>query len=130
MPPHGIDKMAYLTCKGTGRLTALDALDDLRSGTAGGPARADDGAQGQGCEHPDKACHGDACPLARGFYDRLPAAREEAVAGLAGRRGQRPVALRHGICPYYLGQELMRWADVLVGDVQPPVRRQRPAARA
>jgi hypothetical protein len=27
------------------------------------------------------------------------------------------VALRHGICPYYLGQELLRWADVLVGDV-------------
>jgi DNA excision repair protein ERCC-2 len=30
---------------------------------------------------------------------------------------QRQVALRHGICPYYLGQELVRWADVLVGDV-------------
>ena len=27
------------------------------------------------------------------------------------------MALRHGLCPYYLGQELMRWADVLVGDV-------------
>jgi DNA excision repair protein ERCC-2 len=30
---------------------------------------------------------------------------------------QRRIALRHGICPYYLGQELVRWADVLVGDV-------------
>ena len=30
---------------------------------------------------------------------------------------QRQVALRHGICPYYLGQELVRWADVVVGDV-------------
>ena len=27
------------------------------------------------------------------------------------------MALRHGVCPYYLGQELLRWADVLVGDV-------------
>jgi hypothetical protein len=25
--------------------------------------------------------------------------------------------MRHGICPYYLGQELVRWVDVLVGDV-------------
>ena len=24
---------------------------------------------------PDRACHGESCPLARGFYDRLPAAR-------------------------------------------------------
>jgi cell shape-determining protein MreC len=30
---------------------------------------------------------------------------------------QRRVALQHGICPYYLGQELVRWADVVVGDV-------------
>jgi len=30
---------------------------------------------------------------------------------------QRHVALRHGICPYYLGQELVQWADVVVGDV-------------
>jgi SAM-dependent methyltransferase len=29
----------------------------------------------------------------------------------------RRVALGHGICPYYLGQDLQRWADVLVGDV-------------
>jgi DNA excision repair protein ERCC-2 len=28
----GIDKVAYLTCKGTGRLTALEALSDLRAG--------------------------------------------------------------------------------------------------
>jgi hypothetical protein len=32
-------------------------------------------ARDKACEHPDKACHGDSCPLARGFYDRLPAAR-------------------------------------------------------
>ena len=72
----------------------------------------------QACEHPDTACHGDACPLARGFYDRLPAARAEAVGqGWLDAGAQRSIALRHGICPYYLGQELLRWADVLVGDV-------------
>jgi len=119
MPVHGIDKLAYLTCKGTGRLAALEALDDLRSGTTGQALRVLTLVpKDEGCEHPDKACHGDACPLARGFYDRLPAARQEAVAqGWLDAQAQRQVALRHGVCPYYLGQELVRWADVLVGDV-------------
>ncbi len=119
MPVHGIDKLAYLTCKGTGRLAALDALDSLRAGTTRTALRVLTLVpKDEGCVHPDKACHGDACPLARGFYDRLPAARQEAVdQGWLDAAGQRQTALRHGICPYYLGQELVRWADVLVGDV-------------
>ena len=119
MPLHGIDKVAYLTCKGTGRLTAMEALGDLRSGAAGQSLRVLTMVpKDEGCEHPGKACHADACPLARGFYDRLPAARQEAVTlGWMDAASQRRVALRHGICPYYLGQELVRWADVLVGDV-------------
>ena len=119
MPLHGIDKLAYLTCKGTGRLAAAEGLTHLRSGAAGQSLRVLTMVpKDEGCEHPDKACHGDACPLARGFYDRLPAARAEAVAhGWLDAAAQRKVALRHGICPYYLGQELVRWADVLVGDV-------------
>jgi len=119
MPGQGIDKIAYLTCKGTGRLTALQALAGLRTGMAGQALRVLAMVpKEQACEHPDKACHGDACPLARGFYDRLPGARQQAVAqGWLDAAAQRDVALQHGICPYYLGQELVRWADVLVGDV-------------
>ena len=119
MPLHGIDKVAYLTCKGTGRLTAMETLSDLRSGTAAHSLRVLTMVpKDEGCEHPDKACHGDACSLASGFYDRLPAARQEAVArGWLDAAAQRQAALRHGICPYYLGQELVRWADVMVGDV-------------
>ncbi|MBK7262212.1 MAG: ATP-dependent DNA helicase [Rubrivivax sp.] len=119
MPGQGIDKITYLTCKGTGRLAAFEALDDLRGGTAGRALRVlEMVAKKQACEHPDKACNGDACPLARGFYDRLPGARVDAVAqGWLDASAQRDIALRHGICPYHLGQDLVRWADVLVGDV-------------
>ena len=119
MPVQGIDKLAFLTCKGTGRLTALDALGDLRAGTAGRSLRVLVMVpKDEGCEHPDKACHGDACALARGFHDRLPAARQDAAdLGWLDAAAQRQLALRHGICPYYLGQEMVRWADVLVGDV-------------
>ena len=76
-------------------------------------------AKEQACEHPDKACHGDACPLAQRLL-RPPARRARRGRGrTAGWMppAQRRIALRHGICPYYLGQELVRWADVLVGDV-------------
>jgi DNA excision repair protein ERCC-2 len=119
MPVRGIDKIAYLTCKGTGRLGALDTLEALRAGTAGQALRVVTLVpKEQACEHPDKACHPDACPLASGFYDRLPDARQEAVAeGWLDAPAQRRIALRHGVCPYYLGQELVRWGDVLVGDV-------------
>ena len=119
LPGQGIDKVAYLTCKGTGRLTALETLEALRSATPGQTLRVLAMVpKDEGCEHPDKACHGDSCPLAQGFYDRLAGAREEAVArGWLDSAAQREVALRHDICPYYLGQELVRWADVVVGDV-------------
>lgn len=184
MPVAGLDKLAFLTCKGTARLAALEALRKLVGAMHTGPADAQQGAsvapagaaldpsrpaadptaaeaandalddatrgataalgtpsapttaarsaawagpplrvltlvaKEQACEHPGKACHAEACPLAQGFYDRLAAAREEAVAtAWLDAPAQRRIALRHGLCPYYLGQELMRWADVLVGDV-------------
>jgi Rad3-related DNA helicase len=79
-------------------------------------------AKSTACEHPDKACHGQSCPLAQGFYDRLPAARAAAVEYAADHTGQldkaavRTLALTHQVCPYYLGAELVRWSDVIVGD--------------
>jgi len=119
MPSRALDKLLYLTCKGTGRLTALQALHALRESANGRALRVLVlVAKEQACEHPDKPCHGEACPLARGFFDRLPQAREQAVAeGWMDAPAVRRVALGHGICPYYLGQDLQRWADVLVGDV-------------
>jgi Rad3-related DNA helicase len=121
MPGQRLDKIAYLTCKGTGRIAALEALAAVRQAlpTKAPPLRVlVQVAKDQACEHPDKACHGESCPLAAGFYDRLPAARAEAVAaGWLDAAAQRQAARDHGICPYYLGQELLRWADVVVGDV-------------
>jgi Rad3-related DNA helicase len=119
MPGQRLDKIAYLTSKGTGRITALAALAQLRDQTPGRALRVLTlVAKDQACEHPDKACHGDSCPLARGFYDRLAAARAEAVGeAWLDAPAQRRIALRHDICPYYFGQEMLRWTDVVVGDV-------------
>lgn len=115
-PGGQLDKIVYLAAKTPGRQLALDAL--ARIAAPGTPLRVLElAARDKACEHPDKACHGESCPLAQGFYDKLPAARAAAVAaGPQHRAALREVALAHQVCPYYLGQELARWADVIVGD--------------
>jgi DNA excision repair protein ERCC-2 len=110
-----LDKIFFLTAKSSGRQLALDALATLGRNM---PLRVLElVARDKSCEHPDKACHGESCPLARGFYDRLPAARQAALgAAQLDRRVLREVAIEHTVCPYYLSQELARWSDVIVGD--------------
>ncbi|MNZ46531.1 bifunctional ATP-dependent DNA helicase/DNA polymerase III subunit epsilon [compost metagenome] len=113
-----LDRLFFLTAKTPGRQLALDALATLRSQESDMPLRVlEHVARDKACEHPDKACHGDSCPLAKGFYDRLPAARQAILARRWMTQEQvREVALAHEICPYYLSQELSRWADVVVCD--------------
>jgi DNA excision repair protein ERCC-2 len=143
LPGQRIDKLFFLTAKTSGRQVALDSAQRIRQASPALPLRVIEiVARDRSCEHPDKACHGDSCPLAAGFYDRLPAARAAAVA-LAGahaehdpnpgigaganatgcatpvlldRASVRDIALAHAVCPYYLTQELVRWSDVVVAD--------------
>jgi len=119
----GLDKVLFLTAKGTGHALALQALTTIQRPLAGGAAAfglrvLDVRARDKACEYPGQACHGDACPLARGFYDRLPQARAAAVdaAGPWDAEALRGIALTHQVCPYYLAQELVRWSDVVVAD--------------
>jgi DNA excision repair protein ERCC-2 len=117
-PGQKLDKIFFLAAKTSGRRMALDALDMLTAGAPRTPLRVlEMVARDKACEHPDLACHGDACPLAQGFYDRLPAARSAAVAaGNLEKDALRAIALAHQVCPYYLSQDLTRWVDVVVGD--------------
>ncbi|WIX34378.1 ATP-dependent DNA helicase [Salinicola sp. JS01] len=143
MPGEPLDRVFFLTARNTGQQLALEALEQLGArplaesaadtqASAPAPAEPASGdaaaalplrvltltAREKACEHLDKACHGEACPLAAGFYDRLPAARSAAAErGWLDRAGLRAVALEHQVCPYYLGQEMSRWADVVVADV-------------
>lgn len=122
MPTAGLDRLFYLSAKTPGRQLALDALAHIERSspeTEGEkPLRVLElVARDKACENPDKECAGDSCPLARGFYDRLAAARSAAVQrGMLDHQSLREIARAHQICPYYLGQELMRWSDVVVGD--------------
>jgi DNA excision repair protein ERCC-2 len=111
-----IDKIFFLTAKTSGRAVALDALRLL--GKDGAQVRVLElTAREKVCEYPDRACNGDSCPLAKGFYDRLPAAREEAArTARLDRQVLRHIALAHTVCPYFLAQEMAHWCDVIVGD--------------
>ena len=121
MPKQRLDKLFFLAAKTPGRKLALDALELIEKSTASLPLRVLElVARDKSCEHLDKACHGDSCPLAKGFYDRLPQARYAAVEsagnGALNKNAMRNVALAHRVCPYYLAQEVAVWADVVIGD--------------
>ncbi|MBV2131667.1 ATP-dependent DNA helicase [Pseudomonas sp. MAP12] len=117
-PAQQLDRLFFLTAKTPGRRLALDALDSLLRQETDMPLRVlEHVARDKACEHPDKSCHGESCPLAQGFYDRLPAARLAALQQRWLTQEQvREIALAHQVCPYYLSQELCRWVDVVVGD--------------
>lgn len=120
-PQEGVDKLFFLTAKTSGRRLALDALNLLCAGPE--PAARPSlrilelTAREKACEHLDKACNGASCPLAQGFYDKLPAARQEAVdSAILDKATLRELAQHHQLCPYWLAQEMLRWSDVVVGD--------------
>ena len=121
-PEQRLDKIFFLAAKTPGRALALHALERIHDSANELPLRVLElVAKSKACEHPDKACHGDACPLARGFYDRLPSARGAAVAhaaagGQLGKSALRSIALANQVCPYYLSQDLLTWSDVVVCD--------------
>jgi DNA excision repair protein ERCC-2 len=118
MGGQGLDKIFFLTAKTPGRQLALDALHRLKTHAPLMPLRVLElVARDKACEHLDKACHGDSCPLAKGFYDRLPAARLAAAAHAdLSKPALRTIALSHSVCPYYLAQAMVRHSDVVVGD--------------
>lgn len=121
-PGQKIDKIFFLAAKTPGRRLALESIDLIskaqREGKPMLPLRVLElVARDKACEHPDKACHGESCPLATGFYDRVAAARQAAVGAVTlDQQALRTIALEYQVCPYYLSQELVRWSDIIVGD--------------
>ncbi|MBY6101722.1 helicase C-terminal domain-containing protein [Marinobacter nauticus] len=123
MPAARQDRLFYLTCRNTARQLALEAVGRLqhaRDELQPWPLRILElVSKDDACEHPDKACHGDSCPLAKGFFDRLPDARAEAVQSKEPLTQETlaNIAAGHDICPYFLAQEMARWSDLVIGDV-------------
>nr|WP_315475725.1 ATP-dependent DNA helicase [uncultured Undibacterium sp.] len=115
---HQLDKIFFLAAKTSGRQLALNAIETLQEKLPSTSLRTLElVSKNNACEYPENACHGDSCPLAKGFYDRLPAASAAAAQiAILDQAQLREVALAHQVCPYYLTTEMAKWSDVIVGD--------------
>ncbi len=120
MPVQQLDRVFYLTCRNTAKPLALSALECIvehQPDTV--PLRVLElTSLEQSCDHPDAACHGDSCPLAKGFFDKLDRARQEAAeCRFLNADSLARIARKHDLCRYFLAQEMAQWSDVVVADV-------------
>jgi DNA excision repair protein ERCC-2 len=117
MPARALDKIFYLTAKTSGRALALDVFRALAPPGAAVLRVLEMVAKASACRYPGRTCDAASCPLARGFYDRLPQARRAALEiSVLDQAAVRAVAESAQVCPYYLSQELARWCDVVAAD--------------
>ena len=114
-----IEKIFYLTARTTGRALAEQAVRELRRSNGRGLRLKSVTltAKDKICFNPEKACNGDECEFARGFYDRIDAAVEELFTqDDFCRESIETVARAHRVCPFELSLELALWADLIVCD--------------
>jgi DNA excision repair protein ERCC-2 len=111
------DRVVFVTSRTVGRRAAEDTLalfaDSAYCGTAISLTARD-----SICLSPGSACHGDECPFARGYYDKLPVAMSAALGRPLLRRQEiESIAREHEVCPYQLALDLMPWMDVVIADI-------------
>ena len=109
-------RVVFLAARTTGRLSALQAMERLQCAGAGAMT-VEIAAKDKVCPRPVRDCRPEQCPMARGFYDRLPAALARALGpGLWDRAAIAALAQEHTVCPFELSLELAMLADVVVCD--------------
>lgn len=110
------DRMIFVTTKTVGRKAAQDTLAHFAAAGYRGSSLSLT-AKEKICLSPGKACHGDDCPYASHYYDKLPQALDTAInQGALHREDIEELARRFEICPYELTQDLLPWVDVIIAD--------------
>ena len=112
-----LDRIFYLTAKTVTRTVAEEAAALLRG--AGMRLKSVTlRAKEKICFCVEPLCNPDACPCARGHYDRVNGAL---LALLSEQDGITPAiveeyARKHSVCPYELALDACEWADLVIGD--------------
>jgi len=113
-----LDRLVFLTSRTTGQRAIEEALAD-----AACPLGADSALTAVTVTAKDRICFGEGscdrtvCRFARGYYERMPAARRQLLGCRAIRRGEvEAVAREHEVCPFELSLDVAAWADVVVCD--------------
>jgi DNA excision repair protein ERCC-2 len=110
------DRIFYLTARTTGKTAAEKAIEILND--AGLRLKSVTlTAKDKICFNPDRACNGEECDFARGYYDRVGGALEDFLnTDRLDRGGVEELARRHRLCPFELSLEIALWADLVIGD--------------
>ena len=119
MGTGALDRLAFLTSRTTGQQAVEEALADVVEVLDGEPALSavTVTAKDRICFSPGAPCDPENCEYAKGYYDRMPAARRHLLRGGLVRRAQIEAAAReHQVCPFELSVDVMAWADVVGGD--------------
>jgi len=112
----GTDRIFFLTARNTGKITAISTLNLLQEKGLR-LKRVCLTAKDQICFCRDAACSPDLCEYAKGHFDRLPDALQDAFAHDNLDRGTIEVVARdRRVCPFELSLELACWADCIVCD--------------
>ena len=110
-----IQRLVFLTSRSTGQRAAEEAFRDAAA-DVGAATAVTITAKERICFNSGERCGAD-CEYARGYYERLPAARRDLLAvGLATREQVEDVAASHRVCPFELSLDVAEWADVVVCD--------------
>lgn len=111
-----IDKVFFLTAKGSGKTLVRDTLDTLSTGGLRLKGLVLTNKDTMTCV-PGVRCDPAVCENAEGYYDRLDAG----VAAMFRHDLWTPErilenAAEHRLCPFDFQLDLFNWADVLIGD--------------
>ena len=111
-----VDRLVVLTSRTTGQGAFEQAFGDLTQ--AGADVRAVTvTAKARVCFNPELPCDPELCEYARGYFDRMPAARHDLLArGVVTRATVEEVARAHRVCPFELSVDAAAWSDAIVGD--------------
>jgi DNA excision repair protein ERCC-2 len=112
-----IQKIFYLTARGTGRVIAERTLEELKAkGLRVKYVTLT--AKEKVCLNSAKNCLGDECPYARGYYDRLRKALDVLFTCDAFTQDVIAVIAReHQICPFELSLDISLWMDCIICDL-------------
>ena len=114
-----VSQLIYLTAKVAGRHSAEQAVQKL-SAAGLQITMLQIRAKQSTCFCTNGRCERDAtdrCPMTLGFFDRLPAAREELLGlGVIDNEKLDDIAWQHQLCPFELIQQLLPWVQLVVAD--------------
>lgn len=111
-----VDRLVVLTSRTTGQGAFERAFGDLADAGAR-VSTVTVTAKARICFNPELPCDPELCQFARGYFDRMPAARDDLLArGAVDRASVEEVARAHRVCPFELSVDAAAWSDAIVGD--------------